>query len=148
VKRKNNKGKTFKYRSRRPSLTEHSDATFVDFVSRHVPLDATRLKAVLTVFYERTTFADNALSERMTVDTNIRFGINTVQVALPELAIVELKQDLATAGSIARLSLRDLRIKRTSCSKYCLGVASCYQGVKINRFKSKLHYLAKVSDPA
>lgn len=146
VKLKTNKGKTFKYRQKRGTFSQTLDPDFTSFVARFLPSEVDSLVPRITVYYDRVTFVDTAFSERMTVDTNVRFEFNGTITHLGDVGIVELKQDRGNLSSPARLHLRDMRIKQTGCSKYCVGLVMSGAPVKANRFKRKIRQIIRARE--
>jgi hypothetical protein len=98
---------------------------------------------VIKVLYSRTTLVNKDFSERLTIDTGLKF-MNGGQVAdFADLCIIELKQD-KSSKSFIREVLREHRIFESSLSKYCLGVATLYPEVKKNNIKQKIREIKKL----
>jgi len=95
--------------------------------------------------FERITLVNDSKTERLTIDYNLCFENKATgkQAALPNLAIIELKQD-GHCHSQFKDFLLETRIKPVSISKYCLGTILTNEHVKSNRFKKKLIYLDKI----
>jgi hypothetical protein len=62
--------------------------------------------------------------------------------SIARMAIVELKQAGNTLSELKSI-MRDMRIQPLKVSKYCLGTTLTVEGIKHNRFKEKLRYIAK-----
>lgn len=146
VKYKSNKGKTQKYRQRRESFSTCIDESFSSLIRRHVHNE--NLIPRLTVTYDRMTFTDSNLCERMTIDTNVVFTADGQRELFGPVAIVELKQSRANALSLASLRLKEMKVRATGCSKYCIGVVRIFDCVKKNRFKNKIRLIHKMSEAA
>jgi hypothetical protein len=58
--------------------------------------------------------------------------------------VIELKRDGRMHSPILTL-LRQLRIKPSGFSKYCIGSAITNDNLKINRFKKRLHRYDKIA---
>ena len=139
VKQKSNKGRTSK---RRISLTENS-SNQSDWLSQQTPFRVEELSPSIIIFFERITLVNNAKTERVTLDFNLRFRTpeGTVSPVYEQLAIVELKQEKA-ADSPIRDALRSRGIRPGGVSKYCIGmlITGCETGYK--RYKPKyLHFI-------
>lgn len=150
VKNKSNKGRTRKHRIRIDGglfATAPSDAKAAEFLrgeSRYAP---ELLTPSLRTRFVRITMVNLAMTERLTIDFDLRFtdmrGAGAT-ASMSGLVIVELKQD-ATAPSPMKEILARLRIKPFKVSKYCIGEAMTNPGVKHNRFKAKLRAIDKMS---
>ena len=92
------------------------------------------LEAALDLFYRRITLVAKQGSERMTLDTQLRFNNANQSLALdPQLFIVEIKSKLGRG--LADRYLRSHHQRPTSkCSKYCIGMAALGQVSRFNRF--------------
>jgi hypothetical protein len=90
------------------------------------------------------TLVNRALTERVTIDTALRFhNCHTGQCRrVQNLAVIELKRDGHCPSPLWEM-LRTLRIFPASFSKYCLGMAVTDEALKHNNFKPQLHILQK-----
>ena len=148
IKRKNNKGRTKKKRMEIPS------AEFIDFrpdaaadafltqISGYRPED---LKPRLETLFDRITLVNAALTERLTIDTALRFVNHDtgLTAGLGSAVIIELKQD-GRAESEMKGILLDRRVKPIRVSKYCIGTTITNAGVTSGRFKLKVRRIEKV----
>jgi hypothetical protein len=145
VKLKTNTGRTLKTRA----LLE-SDGCTVERVRSEAllhgvgPLPSMVLEPSLLAEFTRLTLVSGDAPERVTVDLDPRFTRGARVLELPELAIVEIKQD-RHRRAYAREALRALRVREGALSKYCLGIASLEPGAKRNRFKPALHQVEKLA---
>lgn len=94
-------------------------------------------------FY-RITLVNKELKERVTLDLGLRFQGGGRTVALPGIAVVEVKQEGVTRDSAFVRQMRTAGIRPNGFSKYCIGVSMLYQDVKHNRFKPKLRMVGKL----
>lgn len=138
VKRRTNKNRTIKWRIARENLPMKSfDKESADFLGSFVPLNPDLLKPALTNRFNRITLADNNMSERITIDYNLGFGINGSPVhELPYIAIIEIKQS-GKNNSIAHSVLRSMGVRPNGFSKYCIGASLIYDLKKANILKEK-----------
>jgi hypothetical protein len=137
VKFKNSKKVTDKKR------TLSGEAKQGQFIEEHSPYIFDALEQKLVVEYSRFTLVDNNISERVTIDINLRFRNAVQKKAYPELMVLELKQSFANRNSIAAKALRDFRIRPIGFSKYCMGVFALNSDIKQNLMKEKWRDLNK-----
>lgn len=139
VKDKNNKGRTHKTRVRIPSpaLFRHEEAD--DFLYKNARYRMEELLPHVENRFDRITLVNKEMTERLTIDINLAFhNLRTdISQQLPELVIIELKQD-GNRRSPAKDLLSACHIHPASISKYCLGSILTNPGIKHNRFKVKL----------
>lgn len=148
VKKKNNRGRTKKKRIEVNGASDDASLNSVmqAFVAKHTPYNWTELHAAERTAFERITLVNNAKTERLTIDFNLRFeAIDSLTTAdLGPVVIIELKRDGLIPSKMQHI-LRDMRIFPMKISKYCIGVAMTIPEVKHNRFKEKLIKLNKLT---
>lgn len=160
VKTKNNHGRTRKKRI----MMEGFDPRFPDHDIRFLGQDEqyraydrflhntlgyapSTLTEQLENHFDRITLVNRMKTERLTIDTrlildNLQTGLH---VALPDIAIIELKRDGLQPSPILAL-LRQLRIKPMGFSKYCIGTAMTNPHLPHNRIKPRLHTIYKMEN--
>ena len=158
VKTKNNHGRTKKKRVNMvgfdPKHPDHGirfmrqDEQFRSydaFLSKHLRYDPTILTEHLENHFRRITLVNKAKTERVTIDTDLCFhNIKTDRnVDLTGLVIIEVKRDGLQPSPILGL-LRELRIKPSGFSKYCMGSALTDQSLKRNNFKERLRLVERL----
>lgn len=148
VKLKTNKGRTIKTRCKREmddfSITEKAEQILIAKTKYH----PNELKEAIRVYYNRITLVNNNKSERLTLDFSMNYVHNGRTKSFDNLIIAEVKQDRSGASPFLEI-MKDRRIKNISLSKYCLGIASLEESVKINNFKFRLNHVNKLcSAPA
>lgn len=147
IKNKSNRGRTRKER------TSIDRALFYDFTGDKAAMDffaprsayrCDELSPALATRFVRITLVNAALTERITIDLDLRYeDVRTgCSATIEGMVILELKQDGLTASAMKRL-LRAMRIAPLKVSKYCLGTALTVEGIKKNRFKLKLRDIEK-----
>ena len=118
-------------------------AAFLSEKSNYAP---DQIQPALATIFDRITLVNHAHTERLTIDMNLRFvnmRAETPQEAtVDRMVIVELKQDGLCYSPMKEI-LQDLRVKRLSVSKYCVGTALSNPTVKANRFKRKIRLIRK-----
>lgn len=148
IKRKNNKGRTKKKRMEIPAPEFgdfRADSAASDFLSRisgYLPED---LAPRMETLFDRITLVNAAKTERLTIDTNLRFVNHDtgLRCGLGPAVIIELKQD-GHAESEMKGILLDHRVKPVRVSKYCIGTTITNPAVKSGRFKPKVRAIEKV----
>ncbi len=143
VKRKNNKGRTDKKRI--PSGDGLADSDRADFLLKMSGYEAEALKPQIENRFYRLTLVNRNKTERLTIDTKLRFHnlVSGADCDLSGLVIIELKRDGRVASPIASM-LRELRIKQSGFSKYCMGMALTNPALPSNRFKPRLRMISKM----
>ena len=150
IKRKNNHGRTKKMR------TEIPPAGFRDFsaepaarqlLEKYSAFPAEVLSPALETLFRRITLVNAARTERLTIDTGLRFrnARNGREASLQDAVIIELKQDGRAASEMKDILL-DPRVKPARLSKYCIGTTLTDGAVKSNRFKPKVRMIEKTID--
>ena len=118
----------------------------VDLIQKHViDVDIERLFPKITIKFTRITLVSKLFNERITIDTELNYDNGLKTASYPNIAIFELKQS-CRISSHASNTMREERIRKKSISKYCLGIASLYEGVKLNNFKTKFNSIKKISN--
>lgn len=146
VKNKNNKGRTDKKRIRVQGVdTLHMDGGET-FLRDHAWYELSALILLLENHFHRITLVNNAMTERLTIDTNVHFRhlATGIEADLSNLAIIELKRDGRTFSPLGEI-LRELHIRPSGISKYCVGTALTAKNLKYNRFKPKLRMAEKIA---
>ena len=107
--------------------------------------DVDILEPALRNWFNRLTLVNKGMTERVTIDTGLRFHNyrSGRDVSLDQVVIVELKRDGNQPSPLLSM-LRELHIHPHGFSKYCMGTALSNPGVKQNRFKPKLHYVDRM----
>lgn len=158
VKTKNNHGRTKKKRVDMvgfdPLHPDHDirfmgqDKQFMaygEFLNKHLRYDPALLSEHLENHFYRITLVNKAKTERLTIDTGLQFhNLKTGRDAdLTGLAIIELKRDGLQPSPILGM-LRELRIKPSGFSKYCMGSALTNPDLKRNNFKERLRMIERL----
>lgn len=146
IKSKDNKGRTIKRRVMVPKYG--SPSNYSDFIEENSLYKALALHAKIENRFFRITLVNKALTERITIDTNLFFHnlVTGNEKSLENLVIIEWKRgDSLSTSRFGRL-LRDLRIKPTGFSKYCMGMAFTDNKIRQNRLKAKIRHINKYND--
>ena len=145
VKNKNNHGRTKKKRMAVGGIhTLHEDDgnMLLAKYSRYLLAD---LVPKVENRFERITLVNMAKTERLTIDCHVKFHHweTDIHDTFDRLVIIELKRD-GNVYSPVKEMLRELRIKPSGFSKYCIGSALTNPGLKRNRFKPRFKKIDKL----
>ena len=157
VKTKNNHGRTKKKRmsmegfdALNPDHTirfERQDEQFVaydEFLRTHLRYAPELMTEQIENRFDRITLVNKGKTERLTIDTHLRFhNIATgVDRDMGNIVIIELKRDGLQPSPILD-KLLQLRIFPHGFSKYVIGSALTNSGLRHNRIKPRLHSIEK-----
>lgn len=142
IKYKNNKGRTIKQRI--PTIYENPgfDEKEMLFISEKSPYNTSRLNRVLVNRFRRLMLVSKAMNERCTIDQELAFVSNGVEVKLEELVVVEVKSEGRARSPIIN-ALNKKRLKPSGFSKYCMGRSLTDRHLKSNCFKFKHRQIEK-----
>ena len=148
IKNKDNKKKTRKVRipieaSMFDEALEVPEVS--DFVNKNTPYPVASLHACLENRFERITLVDKGMSERVTIDSDIRFlnRATHLDADISGLMVIEVKHEVGAPMSDIERALHELHILPRRMSKYCIGTALTDPSAKKNRFKEKLLFINK-----
>ena len=145
VKTKNNHGRTKKKRMEVGDM-DLNDAEKRLFLAKHLHYDIDSLQPALNNHFSRITLVNRGKTERLTIDSALRFHNmqNDERLDMGPLVIIELKRDGLVYSPVLQM-LRQLRIQPHGFSKYCMGSAlTGSQLLPVNRFKRKLIEVGKL----
>lgn len=153
VKTKNNHRRTKKKRIEVAGALAGRDFGAMDFRAQDVAQfmqqrcrkNADSLRPVLENTFNRITLVNNDRTERLTIDTSLKFHnvVSGKDRDLTGLAIVELKRDGMCPSPILEM-LRQLRIRPQGFSKCCMGIAFTDPAARTNRFKMRMRLVEKL----
>jgi hypothetical protein len=144
VKTKNNHGRTKKKRIEVTDMNVCEQAKS-DFLGKHLRYAVDTLQPALNNHFSRITLVNKAKTERLTIDSALRFHniVSGVDKDMGRLVIIELKRDGMVYSPVLEM-LRQLRIHPHGFSKYCMGSALTNPELSVNRFKCKLIEINKI----
>jgi hypothetical protein len=163
VKRRTNTKRTIKKRIQLPDESSGSSdlasGTYVAWLKTHCPYDFQTLVPKTWTRFDRLTLVNHELTERVTVDYNLRFraanetsasgmpGDLSTPWSRPErdFCVIEVKRGESGTPSLALQTLRNHRAFPTSFSKYCIGTALLDPTIKQNQFKPMLRTLGTLT---
>ncbi len=126
VKFKNNSGRTAKWREKGDFTKQKSELLNNHLLKKYLPNHFKNLKAVLKNNFHRITLIDHNFTQRVTIDFDISYLLPDTdhkKQVLSDLVIIEIKSEKNKEKNRIQQSLKRLRIKQSSFSKYCIGVA-------------------------
>ena len=147
IKNKSNRGRTKKRRTeiaREEMQGFATNAAAMEFYRENGRYAHEAIAPALATRFVRITLVNPRLTERLTIDLSLEYEDmrSHATASIARMAIVELKQDGNTLSELKSI-MRDMRIQPLKVSKYCLGTTLTVEGIKHNRFKEKLRYIAK-----
>ena len=148
VKHKTRKDRTIKNRKSTLQPIKKVDAEAKNWLEKTCPLESTNLEPKIWNTFSRITLANIHRCERATVDFNVLFFNLDEEKALDGIVIIEIKSDCQIRNSPLREELLSRRIHPDGFSKYCIGTALLYNGVKKNVLKQQILRIEKISKGA
>lgn len=147
IKKKTNKDKTEKSRISISGISEQLSNEQIQLVaSVDSALSDNKLIPLQRNDFFRMTLVNTQTMERATIDIDLSFNRNNsnLKIELPNLVVVEVKQDVHSGISPITRKLKEEKIYETSISKYILGELLLNKELKRNNFKSKLLTIKKI----
>jgi hypothetical protein len=146
IKCKSNKMRTIKWRIKNKLQKNNFDPQAETFLAKYLGPDKC-IQPVLDNWFNRITLVGIGFNERVTLDFNLSFSeIDGKKIELPYLAIAEIKYEKSVILSPFYKLLKELRIRPSGFSKYCMGNILLNNTRRTNIFKSKLLTLEKIKD--
>lgn len=108
--------------------------------------ESSQLELKLSNDFTRITLCNFAKTERVTIDTAVKFRNEENSIALNGIALMEVKQERIDLQSPAIKAMKRNHIFESSCSKYAIGASLLYPTLKRNNLKPvllKLQQLCK-----
>lgn len=108
------------------------------------PYKSTWLYPVINNRFFRITLASIHTYERVTLDLDLHLSGRNTDCVLAGLVIAEVKQGRCSYQSLFIQQMRNLGMRPTGFSKYCMGINLRYPNLKGNRFKSRRMLMSKI----
>lgn len=135
--------RTVKERSKELDITNNLSPEQRQMI-KEVHFNRNDLVSQLWVYYKRITLVNKDLSERVTIDLDLRFKHGESMRSVENMVIIEIKQNRKSVlMPFIQLMKRHL-ITPVSISKYCLGVVLTVPNIKYNLFKPKFKRIEKI----
>lgn len=145
IKCKTNKGRTIKERVKSAEMKHVIEGKQEKLLRSATRLDPGELRPDLMVRFDRMTFVNRDFTERVTIDTGLTFSNHIGALgSYPGIVIAEVKNQRCSHSDFIAM-MHHHGVSEFSISKYCLGMASLYDGLKKNNFKNKLHRIRKMN---
>lgn len=145
IKSKINKGNTIKERIPKTNFSEKLGRKSSEFLYNKTHLFPENLLPSVNIDFSRITLVDKNMQERITFDTELHFSSSLNQYSFSNLVIAEIKQSRKNHSELIPV-LKKYNIREVSISKYCLGINSLIEGIKHNRFKSRIKTINKINN--
>lgn len=144
VKSKNNHGRTKKKRMEVKDM-QLDEASKADFLHQYLHYEIEALRPTIQNRFDRVTLVNRNKTERLTIDTNLRFQnlVSGKGLDMRDLVIIELKREGLCYSPVLE-KLCALHIRPHGFSKYCMGSALTNEALNVNRFKRKLIEIDKI----
>ena len=136
IKQKNNKGVTKKSRVKVDKIEEVLGDKNSDFIKKILGIDIDLCSRHWNA-YNRITFVNKHIKERLTIDTDFSFKGNNKQGIMNNMIIAEVKQEKVNYSSVFMRKIKEKGIRPFRISKYCMAMANLYPELKQNNFKAK-----------
>ncbi len=147
IKRKDNHGVTAKTRIAVPSLDAVvNDRNGEEFLETHTAYTFSDQRPTLSNRFHRVTLVYLSKTERLTIDFGLTlYNSETGNTAdTGNVVGIELKRDGRAASPILGM-IRQLRIKPSGFSKYCIGTSLTNDMLLNNRLKPRLRGIEKIT---
>ena len=146
IKTKNNHGRTKKKRVEVPSQQITGEGGNEEFLQERVHLGLSDIHPTVRNQFHRFTLVNYEKTERLTIDYDVSFhNMETGRSAdVGQLVIIELKRDGNVFSPVLDM-LRQLRIKPSGFSKYCIGSVMTNDRLKQNNFRERMVTFSKLS---
>ena len=135
VKNKTNKGKTVKYRIPLMQFQDFETPETAYLTKEYTGFKFEELPNRTEIEYQRITLSNKGLTEKLTLDFGMKTQNQESKFEFKNLVIAEVKQIHYSSRSAFIRTLKEMKIYKTSFSKYCSSVALLNSNLKQNRFK-------------
>jgi hypothetical protein len=133
IKYKQNNNRTHKERELRSQMNDLLQPEDIQMI-RHDSIRGHSLEKKMMVYFNRVTLANNSLTERITLDTNLQFDNGQQKRKFPNLLICEIKQNKTDYTSPILKACNRRHYEQIGFSKYSTAIA-LMERVKSNNFK-------------
>lgn len=145
IKNKNNHGRTKKKRIQVQGMETLEQEGANDLLHKYARYTLQELEPTMENNFERITLVNYDKTERLTIDMDLLFHHLQTDITrdMKNFVVIELKRD-GNVPSPALAILRDLHIKPSGFSKYCMGTAFTNPDIKQNNFKERIQLINKL----
>lgn len=138
IKRKNNKERTFKSRIEVPFHEKGLTKEEFLFLKEKSTYGKTIPEPVLSNSFNRISLVDKEMTERCTIDFNLKTWNSKAEAFLENLVVIEVKRGSQLKSSLLISELKKLKVRQKGLSKYCTGRSLLDPELKHNAFKPRL----------
>ncbi len=147
IKKRTNKNRTIKWRIESQLNTNSPDESASSFLKEYLPYGFLSLRPVLINGFNRITLVGTELKERVTLDYDVTFTNPDGRISLlPFLAVAELKRERHSVQSSFNNTMKQLGLRPSRFSKYCVGSALITDIPRKNTIKPNLLLLNKIEN--
>jgi hypothetical protein len=146
IKNKIKGNRTVKFRTKMDDIETNMSDFAKNYVENNTQFQNVSLKPKIYTDFLRITLVNNELTERVTIDLDLKFRINGTSHLLDNVAIIELKRDENSKHSLLVDSLNYMRAYPQGFSKYCIGRAILEENLKANNFKESILTINKINN--
>jgi len=146
IKQKSSQGKTHKVRIMKHKGELNFTEKTASFIESQCPFESTELSPQLENYFIRYTLVHKTELERLTIDLNLTFSSESKECTLPYLVIAEVKREGDPLKSTFMNLMRNMSIRQSGMSKYCVGTVLLNSQIKYNRFKINILNLKKIEN--
>lgn len=146
IKKKTSGNRTVKWRIvNRLTAENNCDSEAMGFLDQYLQGEELSLQPVISNEFRRITFVDKEMNERMTLDFDLTYRCNGSGLFdLAGIAIIELKKNSFPSRSNTATILKNIPVRPTGFSKYCIGVSALCNVEKKNILKPKFMLINKI----
>ena len=133
VKLKNNKRKTIKKRIQVDEIPCFLSKEHVNYINDIIGKKV-EIKPKQWINFSRITFVHKIQKERLTIDLNLNFSKDNIDMEMQDIVIAEIKQERMTRQSDFIRITKEMSILPMRLSKYCFSTMKLEPKLKYNRF--------------
>jgi hypothetical protein len=146
IKNKTKGDRTIKYRTVIDDIETVLSDKSKSYIAQYTPFKDGLLVPKIYTNFSRITLVSREMSERVTIDLNLKFGQNGCSTEIGNVVIIELKRGGNTTPSDLKQELDQLGVFPEGFSKYCIGRALIEKDLKSNNFKERILTINKIND--
>lgn len=138
--------RTIKHRTKIEEIETDLSERSMAFIDKYTPFNNSKLEPKIYTSFSRMTLVSKELTERVTIDLDLKFKYNGYAKQLDNTVIIELKRDGNASSSHLIDVLTCFRVFPQGFSKYCIGRALVEDNLKHNNFKERLLKINKINN--
>jgi hypothetical protein len=146
IKKKVKGNRTIKYRTRINDIETKISEFAKKYIEKNTAFHNMPLKPKIYTDFSRITLVNNDLTERVTIDLDLKFRVNGNAHLFDNVVVIELKRDEKARNSFLIDTLNQMRAYPQGFSKYCIGRALLEENLKANNFKESILTINKINN--